>query len=279
MNNEQIIKESTLQSTQPTPEKDYLWLQLRDMPYFRGVLRAVEARVYRDIELPGPVLDLGCGDGHFVTIAFDKPLDVGLDPWTGPVHEARQRGGYRSVIQGEGDEIPFPNGYFKSAVSNSVLEHIPDLDPVLAEMARVLQPGSLFVFCVPNHNFLPNLSIARFFDRVKLNGLASAYRNFFNRISRHHHCDDPQTWQKRLEKAGFTIERYWHYFSPKALATLEWGHYFGLPSLVSHFLFRCWILIRQPWNLALTRAICQPIYDEPVEQPEGAYTFYITRRI
>ena len=66
-------------------KKDYLWLHVRDLPYFRGLLRAVEARFYMDVDLPEPCLDLGCGDGHFAKIAFDRPLEVGLDPWWGPI--------------------------------------------------------------------------------------------------------------------------------------------------------------------------------------------------
>ncbi|HWQ04218.1 MAG TPA: class I SAM-dependent methyltransferase [Longilinea sp.] len=263
-------------SSQP---KDFLWLQLQDLPYFRAVLRAVESRFYQDIPLPQPVLDLGCGDGHFVTITFDKPIDFGIDPWTGPVKQAAQRGGYRIVVQGAGGEIPVPDGTFASVMSNSVLEHIPELDPVLAEVARVIQPGGLFVFCVPNHNFLDNLSVSSFFDKIGLHFLGNAYRTFFNRISRHYHCDSPQVWQDRLARAGFRIERWWHYFSPKSLHILEWGHYLGLPSLVSHVLFRRWILLRQPWNLVLAKAICQPAYDEPDSQPKGSYTFFIARRM
>lgn len=260
------------------PDKDFLWLQIRDLPYFRGLLRAVEARAYQSIDLPEPVLDLGCGDGHFATVAFDKQLEAGLDPWAGPVREAATRAGYRFAIQGSGAELPFPDGYFASAVSNSVLEHIPDLDPVLREMARVLKPGAPFVFCVPNHNFLPNLSVAKFFDRAGLAKGAGAYRSFFNRISRHHHCDGPETWEKRLDAAGFEIVRWWHYFSPQALAVLEWGHYFGLPALISHILFRRWILVKQKWNLSCTLSMCRKFYDEPVEQADGAYSFYIARR-
>ncbi len=41
--------------------------------------------------MSGPVLDLGCGDGHFVTTAFDHPIDVGIDPWQGPVRQAAQQ--------------------------------------------------------------------------------------------------------------------------------------------------------------------------------------------
>jgi SAM-dependent methyltransferase len=259
--------------------RDFLWVQISELPYFRGLLRAVESRFYRDIPLQQPVLDLGCGDGHFASRTFDQPIAVGIDPWAGPVRLAAGSGAYDEVIHGSGDQMPFSDGFFNTCISNSVLEHIPDLDPVLAETARVLKPGSLFVFCVPNHQFLSNLSVSNFFDRIGLRFLGDLYRGFFNRISRHHHCDSPEVWQARLEKAGFRIERCWHYFSPKALHTLEWGHYFGLPSLVSHFLFRKWILAPVPWNLALIKRMIQSCYTEAAEHPRGAYTFYIARRV
>ncbi|HOG78456.1 MAG TPA: methyltransferase domain-containing protein, partial [Anaerolineaceae bacterium] len=100
--------------------KDHLWLQLKSMPYFRGLLRAVEARFYDDITLTGPVLDLGCGDGHFASVVFDHPLDVGLDPWTAPLVEAAGRRVYNLPIQAAGAQMPFPDAYFNSAISNSV---------------------------------------------------------------------------------------------------------------------------------------------------------------
>lgn len=266
-------------STHSGRNKDFLYLHTNSLPYFRGLLRAVESRFYLDIDLPSPTLDVGCGDGHFASLTFDRPLEVGLDPWRAPIHEAKQYNAYNLLVEADGGRMPYEDGKFASAVSNSVLEHIPHLDVVLAETARVLQPGALFVFCVPNHNFLPNLSVARFFDTVGLKSLAAAYRSFFNKISRHHHCDDPETWKIRLEKAGFKIEKYWHYFSPAALSVLEWGHYFGLPSLITKKLFGRWILIPARWNLSLLLASLRRYYDEPVPQQQGAYTFYITRRV
>lgn len=260
-------------------KKDYLWLHLRDLPYFRALLRAVEARFYEDMELPSPTLDLGCGDGHFATMAFKRKLEVGLDPWWGPLVEAKKRQPYRGLAQSDGAAMPFSDGHFASAVSNSVLEHIPHLDDVLAETARVLQPGAPFIFCVPNHNFLPTLSIGRALDQVGLRRLGEAYRTFFNRISRHHHCDPPEVWEARLGKAGFQIERWWHYFSPGALRTLEWGHYWGLPSWVSKLLTGRWIISQSRWNLALTNRLVRRYYDEAPECEEGAYSFYITRRV
>jgi len=265
--------------TETQPKRDFLWEQIRELPYFRGLLRAVEARFYQEIDLDRPVLDLGCGDGHFAASTFEQTLAVGLDPWAGPIREASTRGVYQLAVFGSGAKMPFPDLYFGSCISNSVLEHIPDLDPVLVEAARVLKPGALFVFCVPNHNFLKNLSISNFFDRIGMKFLGDAYRRFFNRISRHHHCDGPDVWEQRLKNAGFRMERSWNYFSPRAFHTLEWGHYFGLPSLVTHFLTRRWILVPTRWNLFLVRAFLQPCYDERLEQENGAYSFYIARKI
>lgn len=258
---------------------DYLTPHLRDLPYFRALLRAVEARFYEDISLPGPVLDLGCGDGHFASLAFQEPLEMGLDPWWGPIQEAGTRSSYQDLVCAEGDHMPYPSDYFSSAVSNSVLEHIPDLDPVIKETARVLKPGAPFIFCVPNHRFLSTLSISNGLDKIKLRGLADLYRGFFNRISRHYNCDSYETWKERLEKFGFMIEDSWDYFPPAALHVLEWGHYFGVPSWVAKLIFGRWILAPTRWNLFLADRLVRPHYESDPRSQDGVYSFYIARRI
>lgn len=174
--------------------------------------------------------------------------------------------------------MPFPDSIFGSALSNSVLEHIPHLDAVLSETARVMRPGAPFVFCVPNQNFNPNLSVASALDKIGLKGLGKGYRRFFDRIARHSHLDAPEVWINRLGQAGFEVERWWNYFSPRALHIIEWGHYFGLPALICHKLTGRWVLVGTPWNMALTRWVVQPFYDEPVELAEGVCTFYLARR-
>jgi SAM-dependent methyltransferase len=258
--------------------KDYLWLNLKDLPYFRALLRAVEAGFYQDFQLPSPVLDLGCGDGHFASITFEKKIDVGLDPWLGPLRQAKQRGNYLQIFQSDGANMPFPDEYFASAFSNSVLEHIPALDPVLREMHRVLKRDASFLFCVPNHNFLPSLSIGKALDRLGLKSLGNRYRGFFNWISRHQHCDTPETWQKRLAGVGFQIEQWWHYFPPEALKVLEWGHYWGAPTLLPHFILRRWIWSPTRWNLALTERMLRP-WANSRSHPQGTYTFYVAKRV
>jgi SAM-dependent methyltransferase len=249
--------------------KDTLYPQLRDLPYFRALVRGVEAAYYQDFDLPSPVLDVGCGDGHFASLVFDRKIDVGLDPWAGPIHEAGTRGCYRLLVQADGAHSPFPDGYFASAFSNSVLEHIPHIDAVLADVSRVMKPGAPFYFCVPNERYLSELALSRV--------LGKGYTEWFRRISRVQHADGPQVWQKRLEQAGFRLEKWWHYFSPAAMRTLEWGHYFGLPSLVARKLTGRWIIARTRWNLSLTEKFVRRYAStEPVE--DGTFTFYIARK-
>ena len=260
-------------------EKDYLWLNLKELPYFRAILRSVEARSYRSIPLNTPILDLGCGDGHFVTTAFDHKIDVGIDPWKQPIKEASSYNGYKSLVCGDGYTLPFAENSFNSCISNSVLEHIDDLDKVFNELGRVMKIDSIFVFCVPNHNFLNNLSISNFFDHIGFKKIANFYRIIFNKISRHLHCDPPDIWQKRLDASGFKIEKYWHYFSAEALHVLEWGHYFGLPSLISKKLFGKWIIAPYKWNLFLTINMLKKYYTEAREIENGSYSFYIARKI
>jgi SAM-dependent methyltransferase len=264
---------------------DQLWRQLKEIPAFRGLLRAVEARFYigaspaspDGLPLPPPVLDVGCGDGQFASIVFDGQLDAGLDPWSAPLVEARHRGAYRFLVQADGAQMPYPAEYFSSALSNSVLEHIPDVQAVLVETARALRPGAPFYFCVPSDNFLPFLSIGRALDALSLHAPADTYRRFFNRISRHHHCDNAAVWRARLDQAGFVLDQWWAYFSREALTALEWGHYLGLPSLVSKKLFGRWILWPSHANLWLTDRLLRRYYNEPLPEA-GAYLFFVAHK-
>ena len=257
---------------------DFLWQHLRDLPAFRGLLRAVEARFYQDLlPLDEPVLDVGCGDGHFASIAFPRPLLAGIDPAAAVLREARERGAYHVLAQALGNALPYAGGTFATVISNSVLEHIPDVASVLAEIARVLQPGGRFIFCVPGDRFTDLLFFTQLFRRLRLEGLARAYKGYFNRISRHHHCDGPEVWQERLAVVGLRPVEHFYYFSERANHALDLGHYYGAPSLVAKKLFGRWILAPSRWNLALTERWLRPLYNEPLPEV-GAYLFVVAEK-
>jgi SAM-dependent methyltransferase len=251
------------------PNKDYLILHLRDLPFFRALVRSVEASYYQELELEGPILDVGCGDGHFASLVFDRKVDVGLDPWHAPIHEARQRNCYKFLVEADAGEIPFPGAAFGSAFSNSVLEHIPHVEKVLQETSRVLKPGALFAFCVPNPAYFSELSLTRIFGKD--------YERWFRRISRVEHADDPGVWEERLQNAGFELEHWWHYFPPASMRILEWGHYLGLPSWIIHAITGRWILVKDRWNLFLTEKLVRP-YSSNKAVEDGTFTFYLARK-
>lgn len=257
---------------------DFLWPHLEELPAFRALLRSVEARFYQALlPLREPVLDVGCGDGHFASIAFSQPLLAGMDPALGVLREAQQRRSYCLLAQALGDALPYAAGTFATVISNSVLEHIPDIDPVLVEIARVLQPGGQFVFCVPSEQFARLLFFTQLFRRLHLEGLARGYERIFNRISRHHHCDPPAIWRDRLATAGLHLEHAFYYFSERAHHALDVGHYLGAPSLIAKKLWGRWILVPQHWNLALAERWLRPLYEEPLPEV-GAYLFFVAQK-
>jgi SAM-dependent methyltransferase len=272
------------------PSHDPLWQHLKGVPAFRALLRAVESRFYQDLELPRPILDLGCGDGHFARSTFQVPLEVGVDPWWGPLNEAHERASYGLSVQARGDRLPFPEGQFGTVISNSVLEHIPEIEAALGEAARVLQgcdqdagrdrggPQGKLVITVPSEHFASFLSISGFLQQIGFDRAAAAYEGWFNRISRHHHCDPPSVWHQRLAAAGLRTIRWQYYFSEGALHRLEWGHYLGLPSLVSKLLFGRWVIA--PWRSSLqwTEAWLRPYFDES-PPAEGAYLLFVAERM
>jgi len=258
-------------------DKDFLWPHLQALPYFRALLRSIEATFYQGLELPAPLLDMGCGDGHFASVAFDRPVDIGVDPDLASLREARTRGAYRSLILADGAILPLPDACIASAFSNSVLEHIPHLDQVLVELGRVMRRGAPFVFTVPNPGYRSELSFPRWLKRARLPGLAARYSNWFMRMSRTWNMFYEEGWQARLRAAGFEVETTFRYFSPRALSVLEWGHYFGAPTLLPRKLTGRWILSPTRWNLMLTERIVRRYYEEPRTQ-DGTYSFYLARK-
>jgi SAM-dependent methyltransferase len=258
-------------------QKDYWWLNLRDLPYFRAFIRTVEAGFYENFHFTSPILDLGCGDGHFSKVAFDFKIDVGVDPWGSPIHEAGKTNSYKSLVQSDGVRLPFPDGYFGSGFSNSALEHIPQIQSVLIELNRVLKPGALFVFCVPNSNYLNQLDIPQKMNWLGLMKIGNVYTKWFKRISRVHHAENVEVWQKWIGAAGFSLEKTWNYFSPEDMRILEWGHYFGFPSLLIHLVFGKWILIPHHWNLFL---IENSLRHRTLSKEDscGTFSFFIVKK-
>jgi len=170
--------------------------------------RAWEHAVYQEHDLPGPVLDLGCGDGRFFTLLWPERGDViGLDRNAVALAVAAREKGYRLVCQSDAVLLPFEEESFGSVFSNCVLEHLQDPLPVLREVHCCLRPGGKFLFSVitkqlvdwiaPPWHALSSDSSHRF--RTD-SDLWTTYHSIEKALS-------AEEWRCALEAAGFAVER------------------------------------------------------------------------
>lgn len=114
------------------------------MRYFRGVLR--EARVDT-----GRIIDIGCGCGFISEELAEAGYAVtGIDPSPVAIEAARAHAAARGLaveyVVGTGEALPFPDASFDLAFCCDVLEHVSDLDAVIAETARVVRPAGMYLF-------------------------------------------------------------------------------------------------------------------------------------
>src|SRR2546428_6343193 len=120
---------------------------------YTTLFRSLECRIYSGLVFERPILDIGCGDGVHAKVLFAEKIDTGIDPNERELERAAELGAYVELIACRGDAIPKPDWAYRTIFSNSVLEHIPDLRPVLKEAHRLLMPGGRFYFTVPSPNF------------------------------------------------------------------------------------------------------------------------------
>lgn len=103
------------------------------------------------------VLDFGCGEGRFLEMLLERGIDAqGVDipsSREGVERRAAARpelglAGRVRYVEAE-DEIPLEDDSIDLMVSNTVFEHLIALDPLLAEMARILRPGGTIFTVFP----------------------------------------------------------------------------------------------------------------------------------
>lgn len=109
------------------------------------------------------VLDLGCAGGFMAeALATRGAKVVGIDPAADAIAAARSHAkamGYDIAYDvGVGEALPYLDCAFDAVVCVDVLEHVIDLKCVLAEVARTLRPGGMFLFDTINRNLLARIA-------------------------------------------------------------------------------------------------------------------------
>jgi 2-polyprenyl-3-methyl-5-hydroxy-6-metoxy-1,4-benzoquinol methylase len=131
----------------------------RLMAGFEGALDELFARA-----APDSVLDVGCGEG-VLTYRWAQALGerriVGIDledPKLAAEWEERRRPNLEYMVM-PAEHLPFADNEFDLATAIEVLEHVPDPEHTLSEMARVA--ASNLLVSVPREPLWRALNVAR----------------------------------------------------------------------------------------------------------------------
>jgi 2-polyprenyl-3-methyl-5-hydroxy-6-metoxy-1,4-benzoquinol methylase len=186
---------------------------LKEAPLPLALERTLECHLLSKQTFQRPILDIGCGEGLFAKQLFKEKIDVGIDPNPKELQRASLYNAYHELYCCKGDKIPKENGSFNTILSNSVIEHIIDIDSVLKESHRLLSNTGYLYITVPTARFDEYTCMHQLFLALKLKTLSSKYRHHFNKFWAHHHYYTPQAWIEKFEKLGFHVEKYEEYGS------------------------------------------------------------------
>jgi len=195
---------------------------LRDYPFqpATGFWRAVEIDQVISCHFPeGFGLDLGCGDGKLTKIILEgvghrELVGVDIDPKE--TEQAAQLKIYQRIHTIPANKIPEPDETFDFVFSNSVLEHIDNLEDVLRETARLLKPGGVFLFTVPGDKFHQCLrgSLLPWVSR-------QAYLNEIDSRCAHLRYWSVEDWRQHLLENRLEIEQVTEYLNQSEVQRWE----------------------------------------------------------
>jgi SAM-dependent methyltransferase len=146
------------------------------------------------VNAAGPVLELGCGDGVFTELT-GLQVDLAVDREPRAVERAgRRRSVYRAVRRTDIRDLDAALGPFGTIFANSVLEHVPDLEPVLDRCCELLAPGGRLIATVPLHGMNEHLAVRM-----------PAYACTRQRQLQHRNLWTIDEWRAQLDAAGLAM--------------------------------------------------------------------------
>lgn len=95
------------------------------------------------VGVTGSVLDVGCGNGKFVTrLHHDRPdlRVIGMDISAGILADVP-----RPVVVADAQALPLADASVDAVLAMHMLYHVPDIPAAISELARVLKPSGLVI--------------------------------------------------------------------------------------------------------------------------------------
>jgi len=222
---------------------DFMVRYLAAAPLPLALERILECRIHRQHQFVRPVLDVGCGEGLLASVLFADPIDTGIDPDADELRQAGALGAYRELIRCRGDAVPKASGSFRTVLSNSVLEHIPDLEPVFREVHRLLADDGHFYVTVPSARFDQYTVVNQLLMKIGLTRAAARFRRFFNAFWRHYHFHSPEEWKALAERHGFVVVECYAFNSKRICLTNDMLVPASVLSFLSKKLTNRWVML------------------------------------
>lgn len=117
------------------------------------------------------LLDAGCGTGLFSQVASERGARVtSVDVGPGLLAEVAKKCDSARVV-GSVEELPFDAASFEVVICTEVIEHTPQQDRAISELARVLEPEGILVLTTPNRVWHPAIRLAQLLRMRPYEGL------------------------------------------------------------------------------------------------------------
>jgi SAM-dependent methyltransferase len=155
---------------------------------------------------PPPILDVGCGDGLFASVAFDGAEVWGIDIDAREGRWAVASRAYSQVVLADVTRAKLPESFFATCVANCSLEHVPRIDLAMRNIFNSLRPGGRVLMFVPNKDWAEQLLSYRLLSAIGATQLAESVKNGIDTVFRHEHLYDQAGWHKVVSDAGFVVE-------------------------------------------------------------------------
>lgn len=109
------------------------------------------------------LVDVGCGGGLMADPACAY-VHVGVDRVASALDLARHHG--VRALRADVAALPVASGVAAVVVAGEILEHVPSVEQVVAEVCRVLRPGGTVVIDTINDTRFAKLSLVRIAERL-----------------------------------------------------------------------------------------------------------------
>jgi ubiquinone/menaquinone biosynthesis C-methylase UbiE len=208
------------------------------IPHLNTLRKAEIDRIVTFFEPNACILEIGAGTGEQALELKRRGFDVTAVEIADSNYASNRQ---FPIIDYDGKHIPLPDASVDVVFSSNVLEHVPDLSQMHAEIRRVLKPSGYCIHVLPTHSWrlwttlssfpdavvyflatLPQLLPHALPGRSELRRLASAWyrsaRYIAGRLLQRRHGERgnviselwlfrPEWWRRNFRENGFSVVR------------------------------------------------------------------------